>query len=86
MTEQEVAKTFQNSVFLFIIQFTLVAYALYQIFFEDEFIQASNLSILVVRFLCAIILHINIEGEVRKSLNMLNHCLFITRNFSRKFP
>ncbi len=38
MTEQEVAKNFQNSVFLFIIQFTLVAYALYQIFFEDEFI------------------------------------------------
>ena len=64
----------------------LVLYALYQIFFCDEFIQAESLNILVTRFLCAIILHINIEGEVRKSLQMLNHALFFTPKLSRKLP
>jgi hypothetical protein len=65
MTEQEVARTFVNSVFIFLIQMCLVLYALYQIFFLEEFIQATTLNILVTRFLCAIILHISIEGEVR---------------------
>ena len=64
----------------------LVLYALYQIFFCDEFIQADTLNILVTRFLCAIILHINIEGEVRKSLHMLNHALFFTQKLTRKAP
>lgn len=44
------------------------------------------MKILVTRFLCAIILHINLEGEVRKSLNMLNHSLFYTKRAHRKVP
>ena len=64
----------------------LVLYALYQIFFHDEFIQADSLNIIVTRFLCAMILHINIEGEVRKSLNMVNHALFFTQKTTRKLP
>lgn len=38
MTEQELARTFVNSIFIFLIQMVLVLYALYQIFFADEFI------------------------------------------------
>ena len=72
-----------NSAFIFLIQMVLVLYSLYQILFLDDFIQATGLNILVTRFLCAIILHINIEGEVRQSLNMLNHSLFFTKSLSR---
>lgn len=38
MTEQELGRTFVNSIFIFLIQMVLVLYALYQIFFADEFI------------------------------------------------
>ena len=86
MTEQEVARNFVNGAFIFLIQIVLVFYALYQIFTIEEFIQAQSLNILVTRFLCAIILHINIEGEVRQSLNMLNHALFFTHGQTRKLP
>lgn len=75
-----------NSTFIFLIQMVLVLYSLYQILFMEDFIQATSLNILVTRFLCAIILHINIEGEVRQSLNMLNHSLFFTKRVGRQLP
>lgn len=61
-------------------------YAFYQIITYDDFIQASSLNILVTRFLCAIILHIQIEGEVKRSLNMMNYALFSTRKSERRYP
>lgn len=64
----------------------LVLYALKQIIDQDNFVEAEGLNIIVTRFLCAIILHINIEGEVRQSLSMLNHSLFFTKRKSRKVP
>ena len=64
----------------------LVFYAMYEIFFKGSFLQATKLKVIVTRFICAIILHINLEGEVRKSLNMLNHALFYVHSYQRKVP
>ena len=43
LSEEDVAKNFVNAVFIFVIQMVLVLYALYQIFFRDEFLEAKNL-------------------------------------------
>ena len=80
------ARNFVNCVFIFVIQITLVFYALYQIFFVDKFEQAETLNILVTRFLSAIILHINIESDMRRSLSMFNFALFTTCFSHRKYP
>ncbi len=86
MTEEEVARNFVNCVFIFVIQMTLVLYALHQIFFVDHFEQAETLNVLVTRFLSAIILHINIESDMRRALYMFNYALFTTEWSYRKYP
>ena len=65
---------------------TLVFYALYQIFTKDDFSGAETLNILVTRFLSAIILHINIESDMRRALNRLNYALLSTKRTYRKYP
>ncbi|CDW87155.1 UNKNOWN [Stylonychia lemnae] len=86
INEEEVARNFINCVVIFTIQITLGLYALYQILFVDSFKQTETLNILVTRFLSAIILHINIESNMRRALNMMNYALLTTKKWYRKYP
>ena len=40
----------------------------------------------MTRFLSAIILHINIESDMRRALNMFNYALFTSEWSYRKYP
>ena len=43
-------------------------------------------SILITRFICAIILHLQIQPEICQSINLMRFSLYRTGNASRKIP
>jgi hypothetical protein len=42
--------------------------------------------ILITRYLCAVILHLNIEGEVEQAINMMKFTLYRTGGWNRRIP
>ena len=64
-------KNFSNSVFIFIIQFTL----LFLVFSEFNRQTASELTyeVFLTRIICAALLHMQLESEIRQSIHMLNY-------------
>jgi hypothetical protein len=48
--------------------------------------QNYTFSILVTRFLCAIILHLQIEGEVAQSISMMKFTYYRTGGWDRRLP
>jgi hypothetical protein len=45
-----------------------------------------SFSILVTRYLCAVILHLAIEGEVEQAINMMKFTLYRTGSWNRRIP
>jgi len=52
---------------------------------DDPALQYSPY-ILLTRFICAIILHLQIEPEICQSINLMRFSLYRTGNAGRKFP
>ena len=53
--------------------------------YNDEMAKIS-FSILVTRYLCAVILHLAIEGEVEQAINMMKFTLYRTGSWNRRIP
>lgn len=88
-----------NCLFIFMMQISLTGITGYFMFYrnngkssaendirkDDPALQYSPF-ILLTRFICAIILHLQIEPEICQSINLMQFSLYRTGNAGRKFP
>jgi hypothetical protein len=87
-----------NCLFIFMMQISLTGITGYFMFYrnngsnsendirkDDPALQYSPF-ILLTRFICAIILHLQIEPEICQSINLMRFSLYRTGNAGRKFP
>lgn len=66
-------QNFANALFIFMLQAILSFLVGYQ-FFQDDFqFSVGGFALFISRFVCAILLHIRLEPEVRQGLNMLKY-------------
>eukprot|EP00347_Sterkiella_histriomuscorum_P012935 403366655 len=84
-SDREAGKNFSNSVFIFIVQCMLVALVLDQ-FKKNEESDDATFEILLARILCAALLHMQLEGEIRQSLQMLNYSRLMVYNTKYRYP
>lgn len=73
LTRQEANQNFYNCLFIFGLQMLLVALVGAEILSADFVLTFPTLPTLVTRFVCGILLHIQLEGEVRQALVMLKY-------------
>lgn len=97
--ESELSRNFMNCLFIFMMQISLTGITGYFMFYrnngnssgendirkDDPALQYSPF-ILLTRFICAIILHLQIEPEICQSINLMRFSLYRTGNAGRKFP
>eukprot|EP00347_Sterkiella_histriomuscorum_P004136 403361618 len=84
-SDREASKNFSNSVFIFIVQCMLVALVLDQ-FKKNDSKSDVTFEILLARILCAALLHMQLEGEIRQSLQMLNYSRLMVYNTKYRYP
>jgi hypothetical protein len=68
----DTASNFKQCMFIFTVQMMFIILIGQEIFTGDGFVQC-NFDILVTRFICAFLLHIQIEKEVKISLKMIKY-------------
>ncbi|CDW74572.1 UNKNOWN [Stylonychia lemnae] len=84
-TDAEANKNFSNSAFIFLIQALLVYLVLDQ--FKKETTNTDvTFEILLTRILCAALLHMQLEGELRQSLQMLNYARLMVFHSKYRIP
>lgn len=99
--ESELSRNFMNCLFIFLMQLSLTGIIGYFMFYRtNKTTSAKNENditaddpklqydpfILITRFICAIILHLQIEPEICQSINLMRFTIYRTGNASRKFP
>ncbi|CDW89402.1 UNKNOWN [Stylonychia lemnae] len=70
--EVEAAKNFSTCVFIFCIQLILVSLVFMEFFSTDQ-VDSLTYEVLLTRLLLAILLHMQLEREIRQSITMLNY-------------
>jgi len=68
----DISQNFKQSVFIFFVQMSLVFLIGKEIFSESKF-QLTSYEMLVIRFICALLLHIQLEKEIRVALGMIKY-------------
>jgi hypothetical protein len=87
---EELAANFRTSIFIFIIQMAL---ALYSAVRFDGFgtqigimSKGNEMSIIVVRFICAVALHLQIEGEVLQAIHCMKFSMYRITTWRKRLP
>jgi hypothetical protein len=87
---EELAANFRTSIFIFIIQMAL---ALYSALRFDGFgtqigimSKGNEMSIIVVRFICAVALHLQIEGEVLQAIHCMKFSMYRITTWRKRLP
>jgi hypothetical protein len=87
---EELAANFRTSIFIFIIQMAL---ALYSALRFDGFgtqigimSKDNEMSIIVVRFICAVALHLQIEGEVLQAIHCMKFSMYRITTWRKRLP
>jgi hypothetical protein len=71
-----------NCVFIFFLQIILSLLVGLQIFSNDFSFTIVDFSVFISRFICAVMLHIRLETEVRQGLNMIRYLINHSNEFS----
>ncbi len=71
-----------NCVFIFFLQIILSILVGLQIFSSDFTFKMGEFSVFITRFICAIMLHVRLETEVRQGLNMIRYLINHSHEFS----
>ena len=87
---EELAANFRTSIFIFIIQMAL---ALYSAVRFDGFgtqigimSKGNEMSIIVVRFICAVALHLQIEGEILQAIHCMKFSMYRITTWRKRLP
>ena len=86
----ELASNFKTSIFIFIIQMALASYSALR--FDGSATQigimskGNEMSIIVVRFLCALALHLQIEGEVLQAIHFMKFSMYKITTWRKRLP
>lgn len=87
---EELAANFRTSIFVFIIQMAL---ALYSAVRFDGFgtqigimSKGNEMSIIVVRFICAVSLHLQIEGEILQAIHCMKFSMYRITTWRKRLP
>lgn len=74
MKMSEVHNAFHASMFVFGIQLIMIYFVYFIIFGPTaEVVPPANLSVIVARFLCSILMHLQVEGDLRQGLKMMKY-------------
>jgi hypothetical protein len=95
--KEEIAANFRTSFFIFVIQVGLAIFSSEAIFgsynsTENDkikigiLIRDEEMMIIAVRFICALALHLQIEGEVLQAMNFLNLSIYKTSKWQKRGP
>jgi len=87
VTEAMAAKNLSNCIFIFIIQLGII-YLMFSKEPYDEFkVYTADFEYFLARVVCAILLHMQMEGEVRRALSLFNCArINIPHNSNSRFP
>ena len=75
-----------SSVFIFIMQMALIYFLLFFSKFSQATFVVASFPILVTRFICSIILHMQMTGEVYQGINIFKFGLYRTTSWDRRAP
>ena len=87
---EELAANFRTSIFIFIIQMALASYSALR--FDGSGAQigmmskGNEMSIIVVRFICAVALHLLIEGEVLQAIHFMKFSMYRITTWRKRLP
>jgi hypothetical protein len=87
---EELAVNFRTSFFIFMIQMALALYSAYG--FDGSTTQigimakGNEMSIIVVRFICALALHLQIEGEVLQAIHFMKFSMYRINTWRKRLP
>lgn len=71
----EISSNFKQSIFIFLLQIALVSFIGKEILNDPEMIE-FNYDLMVIRFVCAFLLHIQLEREAKVAIDMLKFQCF----------
>ena len=81
-----------NCVFIFLMQMGLTITIAYNFWKANDITdpmlvkELQGFQILITRFICAIILHLQIEGEVLQAIKMMKFTIYRTGSWNRRLP
>ena len=87
---EELAANFRTSFFIFLIQMALASYS--ALGFDGSTTQigimtkGNEMSIIVVRFICALALHLQIEGEVLQAIHFMKFSMYRITTWRKRLP
>jgi hypothetical protein len=84
----DVHDAFQAALSVFFIQFTLIGILALIVFTQDEGFSIKlppNLAVLAARFVCSILMHLQVEGDMRQGLSMMKYVCNHSKDFSNPF-
>ena len=88
LNNQEVQDAFQSAVFVFLIQMVLITILAAIIVSNSEgfyIILPPSINVLGARFVCSILMHLQVEGDMRQGLQMMKYATNHPKNFSNPF-
>jgi hypothetical protein len=95
--KEEIAANFRTSFFIFVIQIGLAIFSTEAIFESFDSIdedkikigvlkEGQEIMIIAVRFICALALHLQIEGEVLQAMNIIKLSIYKTSKWAKRGP
>lgn len=87
---EELAVNFRTSFFIFMIQWALASYS--ALGFDGSITKigimekGNEMNIIVVRFICALALHLQIEGEVLQAIHFMKFSMYRITTWRKRLP
>ena len=88
LSNDEVQDAFQAAVFVFFVQSVLIGILAIIVFTSSEGFQIllpADITVLGARFVCSILMHLQVEGDMRQGLQMMKYVTNHPNNFSNPF-
>lgn len=88
LREDEKSKYFMTACFIFVLQMILITLLASDMMFGERMMLKADFQTLLVRLVCAIILHIQVEKEIAQSIRMIkyyiNHIKYFSMNYKEE--
>ena len=85
LREDEKSQYFMNCVFIFVLQMVLIILLASDLIFGQVNMLKADFAQLLVRFTCAVILHIQVESEVNQAIRMMKYYINHIKSFTRDY-
>ena len=85
LREDEKSQYFMNCVFIFVLQMVLIILLASDLMFGQVNMLKADFAQLLVRFTCAVILHIQVESEVNQAIRMIKYYINHIKAFTMDY-